>query len=154
MDDKCAAGRVPHQMADKICQRRVFGLAVDADAVFDGYGGVGRGVLHGVQAVGHQRRVQHQACAECAFLHAGAGAAAVQVDFVIAVFGGFAGSLRQEVRFAAAQLQGDGVFAFVARQKAVRVAEHNRACVHHFGIKPGMAGDLPRHVAVVAVGPI
>ena len=51
-------------------------------------------------------------------------------------------------------MQGDGVFAFVARQKAVRVAEHNRACIHHFGIKPGVAGDLPCHVAVVAVGPI
>ena len=112
MHDIGAAGGLLAQSAHKIGHGAVFGLAVDTDAVLDGNGNLHR-ILHGVEAVGHQRRVVHQAGAECAFLHARAGAAAIEVDFVIAVIFGRFGRFGQIGRLAAAQLQGERIFAFV-----------------------------------------
>ena len=84
MDDIGAAGGFVGERAHEIAYGLVFGLAVDADAVLHGYGAIGRGFLHGIEAIGHQIHFVHQAGAERAFLHARAGAAAVEVDFVIA----------------------------------------------------------------------
>ena len=58
-------------------------LGLDADAVLDGHRDIDR-VAHGPHAVRHQRRLGHQAGAERAALHPLAGAAAVEVDLVIA----------------------------------------------------------------------
>ena len=73
--DKGGAAGFLRQCADKILHGAVFGLAVDADAVFDGNGNL-YGILHGFDAVGHQLHFVHQAGSERTFLHAGAGAAA------------------------------------------------------------------------------
>ena len=78
VDDKGFAGGFAAQRADKIGHGLIFGLAVDADAVFYGNGNLHR-VLHGVQTVGHQIHFIHQTCAERAFLHARAGATAVDI---------------------------------------------------------------------------
>ena len=152
-DEGCAIGFF-RQCADKIGQRLIIGFAVKADSVLDGNGTVGCGFLHRVQAVGHQIRLLHQARAERAFLNARAGTAAVEVDFVVAVSGGFGGRFGQILRLAAAQLQRDGVFAVVFQQEAVGVAVNHRARVNHFGVKPGMAGDLACHMAIVPISPV
>ena len=140
-------------MADEVGKRLVFALPVDADAVFDADGDL-YGVLHGVQAGGDEWRVLHEAGAECAFLYARAGAAAVEVDFVVAVLFAVARGAREFVRVAAAELQGEGVFAVVVGEVAGGVAVVDGVCVDHFAVEPGVAADLPRHVAVVAVGPV
>ena len=152
-DEGCAIGFF-RQCADEISQRLIIGFAVEADAVLDGSGTDGRGFLHRVQAVGYQIRLLHQARAERAFLHARAGAAAVEVDFVVAVSSGFGGRFGQILRLAAAQLQRDGVFTVVFQQETVGVAVNHRARVNHFGVKPGMAGDLARHMAIVPISPV
>jgi hypothetical protein len=61
--------------------------------------------------IGHQLRLGHQAGAEGAALHPFAGAAAVQVDLVVAPARGQPRAVRQVGGLAAAQLQRDRVFA-------------------------------------------
>ena len=153
VDDEGFAGGFVAQRADEIGDGLVFGLPVDADAVFDGNGDADR-VLHGVEAVGNQHDFVHQTRAERAFLYARAGAAAVEVDLVVAVFFGGFGRFRQIGRVAAAQLQGDGLLAFVEHQKAVFVAINDGAGIDHFAVKPCVAGNLAGEVAVVSVRPV
>ena len=153
MNDKGGAGGFVAQRADKISHGLVFGLAVDADAVFDGDGNLDD-ILHGIETVGHQIDFVHQAGAERAFLHARAGTAAVKIDFVVAVFLAGFGRLCQVGRFAAAQLQGNGLLAVVEHQKAVFIAVDNGTGVNHFAVQPSILGNLARHVAVMAVGPV
>ena len=112
VDDESPAGRFFIQRTDELGGNAVFRLAVDTDAVFDGNRNI-NGILHGIEAIGNQSDLVHQTCAECAFLHARTGAAAIKVDFVVAVFFGSLGGFGQIGRFAAAQLQGDGLLAFV-----------------------------------------
>ena len=153
VDDEGFAGGFVAQRADEIGDGLVFGLPVDADAVFDGNGDADR-VLHGVEAVGNQHDFVHQTRAERAFLYARAGASAVEVNLVVAVFFGGFGRFRQIGRVAAAQLQGDGLLAFVEHQKAVFVAINDGAGIDHFAVKPCVAGNLAGEVAVVAVRPV
>ena len=153
MDDEGFAGGFVAQRADEIGNGLVFSLPVDADTVFDSDGYADR-VLHGVEAVGNQHDFVHQTRAERAFLHARAGTAAVEVDFVVAVFFGGFGRFRQIGRVAAAQLQGDGLLAFVEHQKAVFVAINDGAGIDHFAVKPCVAGNLAGEVAVVSVRPV
>ncbi len=58
-------------------------LVVDANAAFDRHRQVRR-VAHGAHAIGHQRRLRHQAGAEAAGLHPIGRAADIEVDLVIA----------------------------------------------------------------------
>ena len=153
VDDEGFAGGFVAQRADEIGDGLVFGLPVHADAVFDSNGDLDR-VLHGVEAVGNQHDFVHQTRAERAFLHARAGAAAVEVDLVVTVFFSGFGCFRQIGRVAAAQLQGDGLLAFVEHQKAVFVTVNNRAGIDHFAVKPCVAGNLAGEIAVVAVRPV
>mgnify|MGYP003349646830 CR=1 FL=1 len=69
--------------ADKIAHEFVALVPVYADAMLDGHGH-GDGVDHGLDAVGHQRSLVHQAGTERATLNAFARAAAVEVHFVVA----------------------------------------------------------------------
>ena len=104
MHDISAHGRFLAQRANKIAHDAVFGLLVHADAVFYRNLAIGRGLLHGVQAVGNQAHIVHQTRAKRAFLHARAGAAAVEVDFIVLVLRDFFRRLRQLRGVAAAQL--------------------------------------------------
>ena len=153
VDDEGFAGGFVAQRADEIGDGLIFGLPVDADAVFDGNGDLDR-VLHGVEAVGNQHDFVHQTRAERAFLYAWAGAAAIEVDLVVAVFFGGFGCFRQIGRVAAAQLQGDGLLTFVKHQKAVFVAIDDGARIDHFAVKPCVAGNLAGKIAVVVVCPV
>ena len=153
VDDEGFAGGFVAQRADEIGDGLVFGLSIDADAVFDGNGNLNR-ILHGIETVGNQHDFVHQTRAERTFLHARAGAAAVEVDLVVAVFFGGFGGFRQIGRIAATQLQGDGLLAFVEHQKAVFVAINDGAGIDHFAVKPCVAGNLAGEVTVVSVRPV
>ena len=83
MDDKYFATRHtdrPHKITYKIV---AFDL-VNSNAVFHGHWNA-HSIAHGFDAICNGLRLVHQACAKGTALHAIAGAAAVQIDFVIAI---------------------------------------------------------------------
>ena len=80
-DEGVAAGLV--QGTHKVTHKVVALGAINANAVLDRDRDAHH-VEHGLDAVGHQSRLSHQAGAKRAALHALAGAAAVEVDLVIA----------------------------------------------------------------------
>ena len=104
MHDKGAAGGFLAQSADKIGDYLIIGLLIDADTVFDGNRAFRCRILHGVQTIGHQSGFVHQTGAERAFLHARAGTAAIEVDFIVMPSRRFLRGGGQRLRFAAAQL--------------------------------------------------
>ena len=152
MHDEHGAARLGHG-ADEVAHKAVVLHLVDADAVLDGDGHAHH-VLHGLHAVGHQLRRLHQAGTKRAALYAIAGAAAVQVDFVVTPFLTQPGGLGQFVGLVAAQLQGHGVLFGVVAQVALGAAIQNAACVHHLGVQQGLAGQQPVKVTAVAVSPV
>src|SRR6185369_5339093 len=81
MNQEYLATRLAHG-ADEVAHEVIALALVDADAVFDRDGDPG-GIDHRPDAFSHQVRLRHQARAERAALHALAGTAAVEVDFVI-----------------------------------------------------------------------
>lgn len=76
----------------------------------------------------------HQAGADHVVLHPVAGAADVEVDLVIALRLRQARAGRQIGRVAAAQLQGQRVFAIVVAQKTLGIAMQQRAGGDHLGV--------------------
>jgi hypothetical protein len=96
-------------------------------------------VDHGLHAVGHQRRLGHQAGAKRAALHPLAGAAAVQVDLVIAPLLAQPGGKGQFLGLAAAELQRHRVFLVVKAQMPAQVAMAQRAGGDHLGVQQRMA---------------
>ena len=93
-DQRVAAGG-DHAARQRI-ERRFRILVVDADAAFHRDGNFHR-PLHRGDAVGHQRRLRHQAGAEAAVLHAVRRAADIEIDLVIAKILADPGS-RREIR--------------------------------------------------------
>jgi hypothetical protein len=151
-DEDAAAAALGHR-ADEVTHEGVVLAAVDANAVLHRHRQAA-GIAHGLHAIGHQRRLGHQAGAECAALHTLAGAAAVQVDFVIAPALGQLRAGGQVGRLAATELQRDRVLFIVEVQVARHVTVQQRAGGHHLGVQAGAARDLPVKVAAVAICPV
>ena len=111
MDDKyftaCVANS-PHEVAHEIV---AFNL-VDTNAVLHCHGNANR-ITHSFHAIGNRLGLVHQACTKCTALYAIARAAAIQIDFVVAILLAEFCGVGQVFRFTAAKLQGDGVFFFV-----------------------------------------
>ena len=78
---------------------------INADAVFHCYRQRAGGG-HGGNAAGHLVGIGHQTGPKAAFLHLLAGAAHIQVDFVVAPFSRQGGGLSQQGGIVAAHLQG------------------------------------------------
>ena len=114
-------------------------LLVNGEAMLDGNGYRAHRCLHRTHAFGDQRGVVHQAGADAVVLHAVAGAADVQIDFLIAVRQGDGAGACQRLRLAAAQLQSAGRVAVVL-QMALGIAVNQRAGGHHFRVQQGAAG--------------
>jgi hypothetical protein len=140
-------------LADKITHEVVAFDAVDADAVFHRHRDVHH-VDHRLDAVGHQRRLGHQAGAERAALHPLAGAAAVQVDLVIAPLLAQPGGKGQFLGLAAAELQRHRVFLVVKAQVPAQVAMAQRAGGDHLGIQARMVRQQAVEVPAVPIGPV
>ncbi len=109
---------------------------------------------HRRHAFAHQRRLAHQASAETPGLHAVGRAAAVEVDLVVAPLGGDARGLREQGRIAAAQLQGQRVFAGVKAEQTLAVTMDHRIGVHHLGIEPRAGGEDAVEDPAMGVSPI
>jgi translation initiation factor 2B subunit (eIF-2B alpha/beta/delta family) len=75
MHGKTAAACIAHG-ADEVAQLCIAVTAVDANAVFDRYRDIHR-ILHGLDAVGDQLRMAHQAGTDHVVLHPVTGAANV-----------------------------------------------------------------------------
>ena len=150
-DEDAAAG--PRHGSDEVADEGVALVLVDADAVLDRHRHV-RHIDHGLDAVGHQVRLGHQAGAEGAALHPLAGAAAVQVDLVVAPLLAQLRAMRQVVRLAAAQLQGNRMLVLAEVEVARHVAMQQRARGHHLGVQQGVVAEQAVEMAAVAVGPV
>tara|TARA_R100001369_G_scaffold10419_1_gene23395 strand:+ start:460 stop:894 length:435 start_codon:yes stop_codon:yes gene_type:complete len=98
----------PHliQSADKITHHIVRLVVIKPQAVFNGNRN-GNRILHGLDAIGHQARLGHQACAKRAFLNTLRWATAIQVDFVVSPLLASPRRRGQGGRLAAAKLQGN-----------------------------------------------
>ena len=83
MDDKYVATCAAHS-TDKVAHKAVAFDLVNSNAVFHGHWDA-HSIAHGFDAIGNSLGLVHQACAKGTALHAIAGAAAVQIDFVIAI---------------------------------------------------------------------
>ena len=152
MDDKHLALAFPGYRFDKITQKRVAVLVINADTGFhrdrDRHD-----VAHRFNAVGNQLRVPHQAGAKHTVLHAIGRAADVQVNFIIAARLRQLRAVRQRSRIAAAELQGDRMLFFAVGQ-IVALAVNNRTGGHHFGIQQRVARQLTQKITAVSVGPV
>lgn len=152
MHGEAAAPGVAH-LADEIAQLGVAVAAVDADAVLDRDRDADR-VLHGLDAIGHQTRMAHQAGADHVVLHPVAGAADVEVDLVVASLFGQAGAGGQVRRHAAAQLQGQRVLGLVMAQETLGVVVQQGAGGDHFGVEQGVLGEQAQEEPTVSVCPV
>ena len=83
MDDKYFAARQANS-TDKVAHKVVAFDLIYSNAVLDRYWNT-YSIAHGFDAIGNSLGLVHQACAKGTALHAVAGAAAVQIDFVIAI---------------------------------------------------------------------
>ena len=134
---------------DKREQRLARLLLVDADAAFDGDRQLGNRLHHRRDAFGDQRRLAHQAGAETAVLHAVGGAAAIEVDLVIAEIGADARGLGEPRRIGAAELQGDRRLASVEAKQPLARPEHHRIRRHHLCVEPRAARQQPMEGAAM-----
>ena len=126
---------------------------VDADAVLHRHR-QGYRVLHGLDAVGHQVRLGHQAGPDGAALHALAGAPAIQVDLVVTPLRRQPRAMRQVRLVAAAQLQSDAVLLAAEVQVPRDITMQQCTGGHHLGVQPGAARDEAVKEAAMAVRPI
>ena len=83
MDDKYFAARRTDR-THKITYKIVAFDLVNSNAVLDRYWNT-YSIAHGFDAIGNSLGLVHQACAKGTALHAFARAAAIQIDFVIAI---------------------------------------------------------------------
>ena len=83
MDDKYFAARRTDR-THKITYKIVAFDLVNSNAVFHGHWNA-HSITHSFHAIGNSLRLVHQACAKGTALHAIARAAAIQIDFVIAI---------------------------------------------------------------------
>ena len=109
------------------------------------------GRAHRPDALGHQRRLAHQARAEAAALHAIARAAAIQIDLVVAELRSGARRAGQLVGIAAAELQRHRVLGRMEFQQARSIAPHDRRRGDHLGVQQRARAQQPQEIAAVPV---
>ena len=130
----------------------VLGL-VHAEAMLDGHRQPA-GAAHLGDRLGHQCGLVHQAGAEAVLLHALGGAAAVEVDLVVAVARADLGALAQLMGIGAAQLQRHRMLALVEAQVAIAAAVEDRVDRDHLGVEQRALGDQAQEVPAVPIGPV
>ena len=134
-------------------QRRFRILIVDADPALHRDRNAHR-ALHGVDALGDQRRLRHQAGAETAVLHPIRRAADIEIDFVIAEILADFGRGREITRVRAAELQRHRMFAGIETEQTLPIAMNDGAGRQHLRVKPRPPRHQAMEHAAVPVGPI
>ena len=152
MHDEYFATRLAHS-AHKVADKAIAIGFVNANSVLDGHWHTDP-IDHRLDAVRHQLRLGHQASAKSTTLHPLTGAAAVQVDLVIAPLLAQSGAMRQISRLATAQLQGERVLLNVKAQVTLNVAMNQSAGGDHFCVKQRMARQQAVKVAAMSICPI
>lgn len=145
------AGR--DHLVDKAGKQRVVVIVVHAQAALDGDRHVG-GRAHGRDALGHQRRLAHQAGAETPGLHTVGGATAVEIDLIKAPLLRNRRRLREQGGIAAAQLQRQRMFHRIEADQAGAIAVDHRVGVHHLGVQARGRRQQAVEDPAMAVGPI
>ena len=152
MNDECSAAS-PGNGGNKPLKLLVTVLVIDADTAFHGDRYI-HFRCHRRHAFGHQLRLRHQAGAELSGQYAIAGAAHIDVDFVIAMIHANARALSHGCRIAAAQLQSHWALTFIHAQQAFTIAVNHRSGGEHFRIQPGMPADQAQKVSFMPISPV
>ncbi len=134
MHDECLGAALCHR-ADEVANKGVVLAAINADAMLD-CNGYANGILHGAYAVAHEFGLGHEAGAEGAVLHALAGTAAIQIDFVITPFLGQTRAVCQRRWVRTTELQGNRMLLVVEAQMARQIAMQRgrRSLGNHLGV--------------------
>jgi hypothetical protein len=130
----CASTKRCRKALDR--HRQLHGFAHRSDAVPDPFG------------------LGHQAGAETAFLDPIRGAAAIEVDFVVAVLSADRRGFGQGLGLAAAELQRHRVLGPVETEQVVAIAVQHRAGGEHFGVEAGRRRQQAMEIAAMAIGPV
>ena len=146
-----AAGRSHH--AHEVMHELVVLTPIDADAMLDRHRHLHHR-LHRCHTIGHPLGLGHQAGAKGPLAHPVTGAAAVQVDLVVAIGLPLTRGPRQQLRIIAAQLQHHALALLAPPQQMVQIAMRNGLRRHHLGIQPGPPRQQPVKAAAMAVGPV
>ena len=126
---------------------------IDADTVLHRDRDIA-GIHHGLDAVRHQLWLGHQAGAEHPRLHPVRGAAAVQVDLVVAPFLGPPGTARQLCRVGTAELQRHRVLLGIEMQEALPVTVNQGAGGDHLRVQQRLFGEQAPEIPAVVVRPV
>lgn len=95
-------------------------------------------IAHGFDTIGDQLGFVHQTRTKGTALYPLAGAAAIQVDFVIAPILAKLGGFGQVCRLTATQLQRDGVFFGIKTQVPCHIPVQQSPGGDHLGIEQGV----------------
>ncbi len=106
---------------------------------------------HRCDAGGDHIRFFHQTCTEPRVLHPVTGTAHVQIDLVIAVFGGNFGAARQIGGTGAAKLESDGMFRCIEPEETVAIPVKDGAGGDHFRIEQDGRRNQAQEKPVVPV---
>ena len=128
-------------------------LIIDADPAFHGDGN-GHRALHGMNALGDQIRLGHQASAEAAILHPIRWAADVEVDLVVAKIFADPRRHREVCGIRSAKLECDGMFDIAEPQQAIARAMDDRAGGQHLSIEPRTTAQMAVEDAAMPVSPV
>ncbi len=137
----------------EVREKLVVVARIDTDAAFHGDRQL-RALAHALDALGHQRRAQHETGAEGAALHPVARTSDVQVDLVEPRRRADARRRRELERIGAAELQRNRVLGRVVREQARGIAAHDRGRHDHLGVEQRVRRVEAMQVAAMAVGPI
>ena len=96
----------------------------------------------------------HELGTEHAFLYLGAGASNIQIVFIVSILLCYFDGAGTERTVAAANLQRDGVFAWMECKQGVGVAVHNCSGGDHLSVQKRTGREDAGKVAEVAVGTI
>ena len=153
VDDEHLATRVADSLY-KISEEFPAVELVDPDAALDGHGDAHR-ILHGLETVGDDILVLHEACAEVSVLHAVRRAAAVQVDFLESRGFYEFGCACEIAGIAAAQLQYCRLFDWLVPEEHVGIfAMQKPACHDHLAVQQDVPREQTQKIALVTVGAV
>ncbi len=122
---------------DEAEQVGIFVLFVNTDTALHGDRN-GHGLAHRGDALADPFRIAHQAGAKRAGLHAIAWATAIEIDLVVTEVFADARRFREQVRFAAAQLQDHRMFDGFKTKQMIAIPMDRRIGMHHLGVQARM----------------
>ena len=152
MDDQRIRAGGDHAAGQRI-QRDFRILVVDADPALDGDRNAHR-VLHGIDALGDQRRLRHQAGAETAVLHPVRRTTDIEIDLVVAELLADLRRGGEIARIRAAELQRYRMLTGIETKQAPAIAMNDGAGRQHLRIKPGTSRHQAVEHAAMPVGPV